>query len=98
MMKITQRTNRNNRIVKERERHYHPKVSKNRYGQIVDLDTRPLVFDMPELEGQEIDGQIVIKMDGRIVDGFQIQQWMETTYRECEAAWRIDQLDQLQRV
>jgi hypothetical protein len=39
---------------------------------------------MPEIEAQETDGHIVVKMDGRIMDGFQIQQWMEDTYRQFE--------------
>ncbi len=88
MMKITQRTNRNNRIVEQRRRHYNTKVNSSKNSDEI-KDTAPIIFDMPEIEAQEIDGHIIIKMGGEIVDGSRIPQQIETHYKEFDAACKV---------
>jgi hypothetical protein len=87
MIKQNKHTNRVHRINQHNRNATEVKQSKH-YNKVSNKDTGPIVFDMPEIEAQEIDGRIVMKMGGRIMDGFQIQQWMEDTYRQFDAACR----------
>jgi hypothetical protein len=65
------------------QRHNNTKASKI---QVV-KNTGPIIFDIPEVEAQEIDGRIVVKMagGGHIMDCSQIPQWVEANYRKFDA-------------
>jgi hypothetical protein len=60
MKKSNYRTNRNHRDSRNtstgiEQRHYNTKVNKNQVAK--DTDTGPIVFDMPEIEAQELGGR-----------------------------------------
>jgi hypothetical protein len=84
-MNRVNRINRHNRNTTEvkQSKHYDTKVSNS--DEI--KDTGAIMFDIPEVEAQVVDGRIVVKIDGRVMDCSQLPQWMEAKYREHEAAW-----------